>query len=659
MRTSRFLVLALFAAACALQPPVTTEPQPLAEQTRRYTVLMSTNVAGSQVVTTRGDETIVDFEFNDRGRGPKLHTVMRVDERGVPLSLAISGNDYYKAEVHEHLSTADKVTWKNTAESGEGARGAFYTSMYGPPVELAVLARALLKAGGTLPLHPGGAATIRKAGEEDLRGTRVTAWEIGGLGFSPFEVWLDDDLNLFGSVSSWSSTIRQGFEADAKQLIDAQDARARNRAAELAGKLTISPVRVIVVNARIFDPRTLTLSEPTSLETEGNRIRTVGEPSPYSAAEFIDAKGGVLLPGLWDMHVHMGDVDGMLHLAAGITSARDLGNDSDTIVALKAKIDAGDAVGPRLVLAGLIDGPGPFQGPTNLLAGNEEEAKKAIDFLVERRYEGLKIYSSIKPELVPFMTKYAHEQGLRVSGHIPAGMRAEDAVDAGYDEIQHVNMLMLNFMPDVTDTRTPARFTEPAKRGADLDLNSEDVRRFIEKLRAKGVVVDPTAAVFEEMFTARPGSLSPGYAMVADRFPPQVRRYLLAGGLPVPEGMDARYRASYAKMVELIGVLHRAGVTIVPGTDGLAGFTLHRELELYVQAGIPPAEVLRIATLVPAQVLKRDKDLGTIEPGKLADFIIVDGDPTQNISDIRRVVRVVKDGKVYDPKAIYRELGIR
>ena len=136
-----------------------------------------------------------------------------------------------------------------------------------------------------------------------------------------------------------------------------------------------------------------------------------------------------------------------------------------------------------------------------------------------------------------------------------------------------------------------------------------------------------------------------------------MRRYLLTGGLPVPEGMDERYRASFAKMVEIVGALHRAGVTIVAGTDDLAGFALHRELELYVQAGIPPAEVLRIATLVPAQVLKREKDLGTIEPGKLADFIIVDGDPTKNISDIRRVVRVVKDGKVFDPVAIYRGAG--
>ncbi len=659
MHTNRLLVFALFAAACASRP-TTTQQQPQEEQTRRYTVLMSTNKAGSQVVTTRGDETIVDFEFNDRGRGPKLHTVMRVDERGIPVSLLTTGNDYLKTPVEERLTTSgDTVTWRNTSESGEGNAGAFYSSMYGPPEESAVLARALLKAGGSLALHPGGKATIRKAGEETLRGTHVTAYEIGGLGFTPYEVWLEDDLNLFGTVSSWSSAIREGFEGDTKKLIDAQDARAQARAAELAERLTISPVRMIVVNARVFDPRTLTLSEPTTIVTSGDRIATVGNDSPYSAGEFIDAKGGVLLPGLWDMHVHMGDVDGMLNIAAGITSARDLGNDSDTIVALKEKIDAGEAIGPRLVLAGLVDGPGPFQGPTNLLAATEDEAKKAIDFLLSRKYEGLKIYSSIKPELVPFLTKYAHENGLRVSGHIPAGMRAENAVDAGYDEIQHINMLMLNFMPDVTDTRTPARFTEPAKRGADLDLTSAEVQAFIAKLREKNVVVDPTAAVFEGMFTARPGSLSPSYAMLADRLPPQIRRYLLTGGLPVPEGMDQRYRDSYAKMVELIGELHRGGVTIVPGTDGLAGFTLHRELELYVQAGIPPVEVLRIATLVPAQVMKRDQDLGTIEPGKLADFIIVDGDPTRNISDIRRVVRVVKDGKVYDPAAIYRELGIR
>jgi imidazolonepropionase-like amidohydrolase len=655
MKPGKFLVVAALFAACAHQPA----QQQQSQEQARYTILMAGNKAGSQVVTTRGDEVTVDFEYNDRGRGPKTHTVMRLDERGLPVSVVTTGNDYFKANVEDRLVTeGTKVRWKNTSESGEGEPGRFYLSVYAPPEESAWLVRAALKNGGRVPLHPGGEATVRKVGEQNLRGTRVSAYEIAGLGFSPYEIWLDQQNRFFGGISSWFAAVREGFESDTKQLLDAQEARSKTRSSELATKLTNSPVRVIVVNARVFDPRTGTLSAPTTVVTQGNRIATVGQDSPYSAAEFIDAKGKVLLPGLWDMHTHLSDTDGLLNIAAGITSARDLGNDPDTVLALQEKFAAGTAVGPRLILAGLIDGPGPFKGPTNLLVDNEEEGRKAIDFLVSKKYEGLKIYSSIKPELVPFLTSYAHQHGLRVSGHIPAGMRAENAVDAGYDEIQHINMLVLNFMPDVTDTRTPARFTEPAKRAADLDLKSAEVQAFIAKLKAKGIVVDPTVSVFEEMFTARQGSISPGYVVIADRLPPQMRRLLLTGGLPVPEGMDEKYRASFAKTLDLIGELHRAGVTIVAGTDALAGFALHRELENYVRAGIPPAEVLRIATLVPAQIMKRDQDLGTIEPGKLADFILVDGDPTQNISDIRKVVTVVKDGKVFDPRAIYRELGV-
>jgi imidazolonepropionase-like amidohydrolase len=648
----------LVAARCAHQAPA---PQASPERTLRYTALMSTNKAGSQVVTLRGDEVVVDYEYNDRGRGPKTRTVIRVDERGVPLSMLTTGNDYLKVPIEERFTSSDgKATWKNSAESGAANAGAFYASMYGPPEELAILARSLLRNGNRLPLLPAGEATIRKVAETTIRGTHITSYEIGGLGFSPFEIWLDDEQNLFASASSWQSTVREGFEGDLKPLIDAQEARARTRVEQLAPRLTHRPTadRLTILNARIFDPRSGAVSEPTTINIERNRIASIGVPQERNAADIYDAAGKIVMPGLWDMHVHVGDVDTLLNLAAGITSVRDLGNDSDYVTALKERIDSGDAIGPRIVLAGLVDGPGPFQGPTNILAANEEEARKAVDFFADRKYEGLKIYSSIKPELVPVLTNYAHQRGLRVSGHIPAGMRAADAVDAGYDEIQHANMLLLNFMADVTDTRTPARFTEVGKRAADLDLQSAEVRAFIDKLREHGTVIDPTVTIFEGMFTSRMGVMSPSYAMVADRFPPQVRRYFLTGGLPVPEGMDARYRASYQKMLDLVAELHRSGVRVVAGTDGLAGFTLHRELELYAQAGIPNVEVLRLATLTPAQILKREKDLGTIEVGKLADLIIVDGDPTRTISDIRRVVRVVKDGKWFDPKELYGEIGV-
>ncbi len=651
MRMKTFVLLALAAVSCAHRPPAQ-------DATRRYTVLMSTNTAGSQVVTTRGDEVTVDFEYNDRGRGPKTHTVIRLDDNGRPVSMETTGNDYTKAPIEDRFSIANGVAqWKNTAESGRSQAEALYTSMYGPPEEQAIQVRAALKNGGKLALLPGGEATVRKVGEETLRGRRVTAYEVGGIYFQPFEVWLDDDLNFFASVSSWLSTIREGYEADVKKLVDAQDARSRARIGELAGRLTHTPAngRLVVKNARVFDPVSGTVSAPTTIAVDGNRIASIGRDAE---GEVLDAGGRIVLPGLWDMHVHMGEVDAMMNIASGITSARDLGNDSDTIVALKQKIDAGTAIGPRLVLAGLVDGPGPYQGPTNILAGNEEEARKAVDFFASRGYEGLKIYSSVKPELVPVLTKYAHEKGMRVSGHIPAGMIASQAVDAGYDEIQHVNMLVLNFWPDVTETRTPARFIEPAKRAADLDLSSPQVQAFIAKLKERNIVIDPTLATFEDLFLARRGEISPGYVTIADRLPPQVRRILLVGGLPVPEGMDARYRASYRKMIDLVGVMHKAGVRVVPGTDGIPGFTLQRELELYAQAGIAPVDILRLATLTPAQVLRREKDLGTLEPGKLADFLIVDGDPTRNISDVRKVVKVVKDGKVFEPSEIWRELGV-
>ncbi len=253
----------------------------------------------------------------------------------------------------------------------------------------------------------------------------------------------------------------------------------------------------------------------------------------------------------------------------------------------------------------------------------------------------------------------AHRLGLRVSGHVPAGMVAEQAVRAGYDELQHVNFLVLGLFPEITETRTPARFTEVAERAADLDLAAAPFRPLVNLLAQRGIVVDPTVTVFRAMFGDRPGVVSSDYAAVADRLPAQVRRWLLAGGLPVPEGKDERYRRSAAKLIEIVGELWRAGVPLVAGTDGLAGFTLHRELELYVEAGIPAPEVLRIATLGAARVMGMEGDSGRIAPGKLADFILVEGRPDERITDVRRVTTVVKGGVVLDPAEIYRALGVQ
>jgi imidazolonepropionase-like amidohydrolase len=160
------------------------------------------------------------------------------------------------------------------------------------------------------------------------------------------------------------------------------------------------------------------------------------------------------------------------------------------------------------------------------------------------------------------------------------------------------------------------------------------------------------------MFTARPGEIMPGTEPIAERLPPQVRRGLLGGGLPVPEGKDQRYRDSYEVMKRLIARAHREGITLVAGTDALPGFSLHRELEIYGEAGIPAADVLRIATLGAARVAGKDKEVGSITVGKLADMVLVDGDPTRQLRDVRRTRLVVKDGTLYDPAEMYQAIGV-
>ena len=519
-----------------------------------------------------------------------------------------------------------------------------------------------------MALLPAGEASIKRADElnvgEGANKRHVTAYLIEGLGFSPSTVWMDDDKTFFASVDRFYSVVREGFESSVPKLLEKQEALASARTLNLARTLTRKPKQpVAITNANVFDSATGQSAPGSTVLIDGNKIRAVGKDGTVmipAQAERIDAAGKALLPGLWDMHVHVSPNDGLLHLAAGVTSVRDLANDNDGLQKIKRDIESGADIGPRITMRGFMDGRGPYTGPTKVFVDTEAEARTAIDYYAKHGYDGIKVYSSIKPELVPTIIKLAHEKGLRVSGHVPAYMSAQQFVEAGADEIQHINMVFLNFFFDeVKDTRTPQRFIAVAERGATLDLNSERVRSFVRLLKDRKTVIDPTLAVFEGLFTDRPGKIADGYAAIADRLPPQVRRGFLAGGLPVPEGKDKVYRDSQLATLRMLKLLYDSGIPIVPGTDGLAGFTLHRELELYAKAGISAPDVLRIATLGAARVAKRDQELGSITPGKLADLVLVEGDPAKRISDVRRTSLVIKDGAFYEPAALYKALGIK
>jgi hypothetical protein len=366
------------------------------------------------------------------------------------------------------------------------------------------------------------------------------------------------------------------------------------------------------------------------------------------------------MPGLWDMHTHLSLSDGLLQIAAGVTTVRDLGNDPARLQKVRAAFDSGEVIGPRSFAAGFIDRKSPYSAPTGRLAESLEDALGMVREYAGAGYSQVKIYSSIDPEWVEPIAAAVHQNGMRLSGHIPSYMTAHQAVLDGFDEIQHINMLFLNFLAGPEDdTRTPLRFSLVAEKAAGLDLGSRQVTDFINLLKDKGVVVDPTVTIFDSMFRHRSGEPDPSYAMIADHMPPAIRRGMLAGEMDIDERNAATYARSADALLGMIARLHAAGIPLVAGTDAMPGFTLHRELELYHRAGISPADVIRIATLASARVAGDEQSSGSISEGKRADFVLLAGNPLQDISAVRRPVAVFKGDRWYDPALLHEAVGIR
>jgi imidazolonepropionase-like amidohydrolase len=670
------LLLLVISLSAQQRSPLPELPSDIPKDAVIRMVLMQKTPTGQDAVWQTPDGAVHElFQFNDRGRGPKIYTTYRLDANGLITSEESKGVNYMKSPVEEYFSLVDgKSMWKNQSENETqaGTNGKFFIDLDGGPESSAILARALLipKNNGKLPVLPGGAATIRKLQSVpvEIGGKLQTAtlYEIVGLAFTPSYVWLDEHEQFFATVSEWSSIVRGGFESVVLPLLQSQQQVEFARAGELAKKLTVKPVSDLIIrNVTVFESQSGRLLPDQRITVRGQRIagveREQGQPSPLGA-QVIDGSGKMLLPGLWDMHAHLYAENAFLDIASGVTTARDLGNPIDALTKLRQQIDTGAQIGPRVIAAGFIDGPGPYEGPIKVLAATPDEARQRVDHYADLGYVQIKIYSSVNPDLVPIIIAEAHKLGLRVSGHVPANMTAEQFVRDGADEIQHMNFIFLNFMPDVKETRTPARFIEPGKRGADLDLNSQPVTDFIALLKQHHTVVDPTMGVWESTYMSRPGEVPRLDAPIFDRLPVQVQRGIKSSGdaLPASDAQtDKQYRASYANMVRMLKLLYDSGVQIVAGTDAGSGYAFHRELEIYNEAGIPASEVLRIATIEAATIMHRDQDLGSITSGKYADMILVNGDPTQHISDIRHIDLVIKNGELYKPPEMYRALGIR
>ncbi len=636
-----------------------------AGQSLTFATSMQGQAAGEVTIEIAADGTrTTSTIFRVRGTQEIVKTVLRLDEAGAPSSYVATGVDHFGQAIEERLTAGPELRWRSTTEQGQAAAGSGFYAPLADSVDVeAALARAVLRAPGhRVALLPSGEAWLEDQVTRSFGTWTLRRVAIAGLGFEPAIVWLDAQGELFAAVSAWSATVRTGAEALAPRLLADQQAWTTARAAQLAGTLAHHPpaAGLAITHARVFDAVNRRMREDQTVLVVGETIAAVGSPAIPAGAQVIDARGRTLIPGLWDMHVHLHDTDGALHLASGVTTVRDLGNDFDDLNARVARYRDGTELGPSVLRAGLIDGPSPHSAGIGVVVATADEARAAVARYADAGYVQVKLYNSLAPALVPVIAQAAHARGLRVSGHVPNTMNAAQAVEAGYDELQHTNFLFLRFLAGpADDTRTMLRVTRVAERGAELDLAGPEVTRFLDLLVAHHTVIDATLTVFHNMFTADPGELDPVYAAYAARLPSQVVRGTRAGGLAADAAHRARYRASFAAMQRLVKLAWDRKIPIDTGTDYYAGISLPHELELLVQAGIPAAEALAMATLGDARIMHAEREVGTIAAGQRADLVLLDGDPTRDIAAVRNTDAVICRGVVYDPGELYASVGMR
>jgi imidazolonepropionase-like amidohydrolase len=347
----------------------------------------------------------------------------------------------------------------------------------------------------------------------------------------------------------------------------------------------------------------------------------------------IDGHGQSLLPGLWEMHAHFAQAEwGPTYLAAGVTTARDCGGEFEFITAVRDLIESGSGLGPRLVLAGLVDRSGTGTFGVNW-ADTPEQGIAQVARYKAAGFAQMKIYSRIQPDVLTAIAKEAHRVGMTVTGHVPDGMTAIQGVEAGMDQINHFGSVY-----------------QAIRRAGD---GRDKVIQFFQDHHT---VVDPTLAWNELL--GRPmnveiASFEPGFAKAPYSLTSVIGT---AGTAATNAPPNTRPNDQFA----VLRALYAAGIPIVAGTDkAVPGHSVHRELEIYVQAGLTPMQVIQLATSGAAKVMGLDADVGTVVAGKRADLILVRGNPLENFSDLRNVTRVVTKGQMYDPARLWQSVGFR
>jgi imidazolonepropionase-like amidohydrolase len=601
----------------------------------------------------------VDFKFVDRGSPVPLKASLKIDRDGYPMELVIKGKTSRFSTIDDSVRMVDRngvvfrVDGKVTAYKMHSLIS-FPVASYSPTL----VQQAMLqywkknKQPVTMKTLPFGSVQIKKDGTDQLtfngKPLLLDRYTVSGLVWGNELIWTDAGGKLICLITNDAEgdkleSMREEYESLLTELISKAAVYGMEVFAKAAAPTGAVSKVIAITGGNLVDVDTGTSMSNAVVLIEDGLIKVIGKVGNVkipAGAKVINANGKTILPGLWDMHAHFEQAEwGPAYLAAGVTTVRDCGNEFEYINAIKSAIDGGRGVGPNILKAGIIDGKGPMSLGV-IQADTKEEAVKAVDRYKENGFAQIKIYSSVKPAIVKAICDEAHKLGLTVTGHIPNGMTLQQGVDSGMNMVNHEQYVYAIL-----------------KRNKDrsVDFNDSVSVAAIKFIKDHHVVIDPTLGVFELAFRNVKDSitnLEPAY----NTLPPPLQTLFKNMGMEPADA--ARFQPLMQSMVTSVKKLYDAGVIIVAGTDmGFPGYSLDRELELYVSAGLTPAQAIKTATITPAQAMGIGKQTGTIEVGKQADIILVDGDPLKNISDIRKVSTVIKAGRIYDPVALHRMAG--